>query len=132
MVKRPLPLVVTARLIFGCTGDSRRAPHPRIVSYSPAVTDIVYDLGLGEHLVGVTSWCILPAGQSKPIVGGETRPNTEAILGLGPDLIFIQQDPSSFNALRAQDPRVRVISVKTDSLAGILQSIRTIGQAAGV
>jgi iron complex transport system substrate-binding protein len=132
MVKRTLVGLVSLACILGCGPRPAPAPRPRIISYSPSVTDILYDLDLGEHVVGVTSWCILPPGQSKPVVGSETAINTEAVLKLRPDLIFIQQDPSRFQPLLRQDPNVRVLSVKTDSIEGILAAVRTIAEAAGV
>lgn len=126
-------ILAAAACLAGCkSAPPPPAPHPRIISYSPAVTDILYDLGLGPHVIGVTGWCIVPEGFGPRIVGDVTNPNTEAILALEPDLIIIQQDPSKFDPLRSQNPRIRVLSVKTDSLEGIIESVQTIAQAAGV
>ncbi len=125
--------MVSAMLAGGCRKSGSNAPRPRIISYSPSVTDIIYDLGLGEHLVGVTSWCINPPGMDKkPVIGNEKNPNTEAMLVFEPDIVFIQQDPSRFDPLKKLRPEVRIISVKHDSVSGIYDSIMTIGQAAGV
>ncbi len=117
----------------GCGDDERAAgaPHPRIISFSPSVTDIVYDLGLGDHLVGVTSWCILPEGESRPVVGTEQKAGIERIVSLDPDLIFIHQDAAPFERVRELLPDVRIISTQTDELDGILRSIRTVADAAG-
>jgi len=128
-----LSAVLLAPVVSGC----REKPPPadpaavRIISYSPAVTDILYALGLGDNLVGVTSWCILPDGASKPIVGSQSDVNEERILSLRPSVIFIQQSPGKFKSLKSLMPDLSVISLKHDSLEGILTSIRTIGRASG-
>ena len=128
MVKRLVVYLVAVVMLTGCSKPPAQAPRPRIISYSPSVTDILIDLGLEQHLVGVTSWCMLPAGVTKPIVGSESAINTETVLELAPDLIFVQQKTEKFDPLLKRLPSCRVVSVKTDSVEGVLQSIRTIGQ----
>jgi len=56
----------------------------RIVSLSPANTEIVFAIGAGDKVVGVTEYCDFPP-QVKKIdkVGGFTTPNIEAILQAG-------------------------------------------------
>jgi len=126
-----LPAVVLA---VGCRDESPDAQglRPRIISYAPSITDILYDLGLGDHIVGVTSWCILPAGQVKQVVGSESDVNTEAILSLQPDLIIVHQDLAPFEQVQKHRPGCRVISVRTRTVEGIIRSIETIADAADV
>ena len=130
--------MVTNRLVAavllaaaGCSDRASDAPHPRIISYSPGVTDILYDLGLGDHVVGVTSWCMLPEGQSKPVVGSALSPNTEMILALEPDLIFCQQDPSKLEAVRRRRPEVRIVAVPVRGLDEQLAAVAKVAEAAG-
>ncbi len=49
--------------------------HPeRIVSLSPSVTEILFELGLEDRVVGVSSWCHRPVqARSKPKVGSYVR-----------------------------------------------------------
>jgi len=135
-MRRLVPLVALLGLgiVAGCRDKSPDAqvPRPRIISYAPSVTDILYDLGLGDHIVGVTSWCILPAGQVKQVVGSESDVNTEAILALQPDLIIVHQDLAPFEQVQVHRPTCRVISVRTKTVEGIIGSIETIAEAAGV
>jgi len=83
--------------ISGCSNRSEQsekgANHPRIVSFAPSLTQILFDMGLSRNIVGVTRWCVLPKGVSKPIVGDRFHVNTEAILNVDPDIILIQQNP---------------------------------------
>ena len=52
-------LVMLLVCLGGCRREAVRpdAPRPRVVTYSPALTRIVFYLGLGEHVVGVSSQC---------------------------------------------------------------------------
>jgi iron complex transport system substrate-binding protein len=63
----------------------------RIVSLSPQNTEMLFALGAGEQIVGVTSYCNYPpAAQKLPQVGGfsSTSISLERVVGLNPDLII--------------------------------------------
>ena len=62
----------------------------RIVSLVPSQTELLYDLGLGDRVVGITKFCIHPNEwfDSKPRVGGTKNVNFEKIAELQPDLII--------------------------------------------
>jgi len=61
----------------------------RIVSLAPSVTEIIYKLGGGDRLVGVTSMCDYPPeAESIDNVGSYFKPNLEKIISLKPDIIF--------------------------------------------
>ena len=71
-------------------GREVRFNHPpeRIVSLDPSVTEILFALGLGNEVVGVTDYCDYPEqARSKSKVGGYINPNIEAIALLQPDLL---------------------------------------------
>ncbi len=64
-------------------------PPQRIVSLAPNITEILFSLGLGEKVVGVTRFCDYPPqAQEKEKVGGLVDPNLEKIKALNPDLII--------------------------------------------
>src|SRR5688572_32419675 len=68
----------------------------RIVSTSPSITETLFALGLGERIVGVSTFCRFPADvRNLPQVGTFLRPGTEIIAGLKPDLVFITVGPHS-------------------------------------
>ena len=70
------------------------APPERIVSTAPSITELLYALGLGNRVVGVTRFCRYPPeAQLKPKIGDYTSPNLEAIAALRPDLVIIQTNP---------------------------------------
>ena len=64
--------------------------HPqRVVSLSPAVTEIMFALGADDVLVGRTDFCTYPQeAESIPSIGGISNLNIESILALSPDLVI--------------------------------------------
>jgi iron complex transport system substrate-binding protein len=75
------------RLSTGKTGG-----HTRIISASPAVTEILFALNAGDRIVGNTTYCDFPEdAKTKPKIG-EYMPTTisiEMIVSLKPDIVFI-------------------------------------------
>lgn len=85
----------------------------RIVSLVPSITESLYDLGLGNQVVGITDYCIHPAGelQGLPHLGGPKNPRIADILDLKPDLVLANQEentPSTVTALRQANIEVWV------------------------
>jgi ABC-type Fe3+-hydroxamate transport system substrate-binding protein len=70
------------------------APPRSIVSLVPSVTASLFDLGLGDRLVGVTDYCVYPhAGVAAlPKVGGTKNPAVERVLALAPDLVIANRE----------------------------------------
>lgn len=61
----------------------------RVVSLSPAVTEILFALGAQDLLVGRTDFCVYPdAALDLPSIGGISNLNIESILSLNPDLVI--------------------------------------------
>lgn len=65
-------------------------PPKRIISIVPSQTELLFELGLNNEVVGLTKFCIHPAQQfkSKTKVGGTKKLNLELIRSLKPDLII--------------------------------------------
>ena len=73
---------------YGRTVVVPAAPQ-RVVSISPAVTEIMFALGAGDLLVGRTDFCVYPdAAGDIPSIGGISNLNVERILSMQPDLII--------------------------------------------
>lgn len=98
-------------------------PPQRVVSLVPSLTESLFDLGLGEVLVGVTEYCVYPSqGEAGgrlaglPRVGGPKNPRIEDILALKPDLVLANREETtrqSVEALEAAGIPVRVTFPKT-------------------
>ena len=80
-----------SRTLIDHTGREVKVPlNPqRIVSFSPAVTEILFELGLGSNIVGVSAFCQRPrevAGVRR--VGSYGSARTEVLDAVNPDLIL--------------------------------------------
>lgn len=69
------------------------ASPERIVSLAPNVTEIFFDLGLGAHVIAVSTYCNYPPEvKTKPKIGGMSNPSLEAIVALKPDMVVLTDD----------------------------------------
>ncbi len=69
-------------------------PPKRIVSLVPSQTELLFDLGLSDEVVGITKFCVHPRiwHKNKKRVGGTKTLNLEAIIDLKPDLIIANKE----------------------------------------
>jgi len=108
------------------------APPARIVSTSPSITEALFALGLGDRVMGTSTFCRFPAAAvSLPKIGTFLRPDAELIARLRPDLVVIHAGPSGIEQ-RLSALRIPFATVERGRLPGVYSSIRTIATAAGV
>lgn len=70
----------------------------RIISLVPSITETLFDLGLGNQIIGVTRYCIYPIeAQQKHKIGGTKSPKLEFIKNLKPDLIFVNEEENTID-----------------------------------
>jgi iron complex transport system substrate-binding protein len=105
----------------------------RIVSLSPNLTEIIFALGLGDRVVGVSSDSDWPIeAKQKPKMGTFWQPNTEAIIAAKPDLVvcesFLQHKEIAETLKRSG---INAISLRVESIEELYSAIISIGQAAG-
>ena len=69
----------------------------RIISTVPSQTELLFDLGLGDQVVGLTKFCIHPANHTreKERIGGTKNLNLEKILALQPDIIIANKEENT-------------------------------------
>jgi ABC-type Fe3+-hydroxamate transport system substrate-binding protein len=69
----------------------------RIVSLVPSQTELLYDLGLEDEIVGITKFCVHPfhLKSTKTIVGGTKQVHVEKIKGLQPDIIIANKEENT-------------------------------------
>jgi len=100
----------------------------KVVSLAPGVTEIVFALGQGGRLVGVTKFCDYPAAANQiKKVGGFLDINMEALIALAPDIVITY--PEHANKLEFLRERTKIVTVPHGRLADLLQSILDIGRA---
>ncbi len=125
--------VLCVFLLLGCTGCARKAtlrpatpPPQRIICGSPAVTEIVFALGCGDRVVGVSDYTAFPPeAQQKTRIGGIVNPNRERLLAVRPDCIVTQGKHDALSAF-ADTYGLQFQGVKLDTLADLYASIRAI------
>lgn len=103
----------------------------RIVSLSPSHTEILFALGLGERVAGVTTYCDYPLeAQSKPKIGGFSNPSVEKIIETSPDLVLAgDMHQQVVTALEAA--KIKVLVFTPNTMEDIFNTMTTIGKAAG-
>jgi iron complex transport system substrate-binding protein len=108
------------------------APPQRIVSTAPSITEMLYALGLGDRVAGVTTFCNYPPqAAKKPKIGTYLRPDVEMILSLRPDVVLAEKSMIR-QAITLPTLRLNVVELDDATITGIVESIRQIGALCGV
>jgi iron complex transport system substrate-binding protein len=107
------------------TIDPSEAPARRIVTLAPSATEMLFALGAGERVVGVSAYDDWPPEVTRlPRVGAMVNPSFEAIMALRPDALVGVQGPADLSVLeRLQRAGVRVFFPRAESVAEVLASI---------
>jgi iron complex transport system substrate-binding protein len=121
------------------TSVSLNKTPEKIVSCSPAVTEMVYALGLGSKVVAVTSYDDFPAEakalrDAGKVIGGFKNPSSEAILNYTPDLVLLEAGAPGHDDLAVQlrDSGVPVLVLYSqESLEDVYKCIDLLGKATG-
>lgn len=113
--------------------DVPAAPQ-RIISLVPSITELLFDLGLGNRMVGVTRFCIHPleARQNCANIGGTKQLHLDRIAELKPDLIIGNKEENT------KDEIEQLLAVHTVWMSDVntvpegIEMIRKVGQICGV
>ena len=106
----------------------------RIVSLAPNLTEILFAMGLGDRVVGVTSFCDYPEeAKRRQKVGGMSNPSIEAVVSLKPDLVVVTTDgnPMEFEG-RLRSLKIKTYVFRSRRLQELPQGVRGMGAALGV
>lgn len=104
----------------------------RIVSLCPSLTELVFDLGRGSELVGITDYCVHPADRVGAIekVGGTKSPAIARIVELAPDLVLLNEEE---NRREDAEALARAGVARHESfprdVQGTADMVRSIGEA---
>jgi iron complex transport system substrate-binding protein len=112
-------------------GGAVNRPVRRIVSLVPAATEMLFAMGAGDRLVGVSTYDRFPPQVTKiPQVGGLLDPNVERVLSLRADLVIVY---SSQTELRRQLERAHLTMFEYThrGLADVTDTIRSLGKTIG-
>ncbi|MCC6347788.1 MAG: ABC transporter substrate-binding protein, partial [Nitrospirales bacterium] len=104
--------IFVSLLLFLCIAPPVQAggAPQRIISLAPNLTEILFAIGLGDRIVGVTTFCDAPEeAKRKPKIGGMSTPSLEAVLTAKPDLVVVNTDGNQ----KEFERRLRSFHIKT-------------------
>lgn len=120
-------------LIFAASTSLYAKNPERIISLKPNITELIFALGAGDKLVGVTTWCDRPEAAKKiPKVSDYIKPNIEKIIALKPDLVISSEENSvraPIEFLRSNGTNILLLSFKT--IDDIIESVNKLSEATG-
>jgi len=116
---------------LGRSINIERIPQ-RIVSLAPSNTEIVFALGLGDKVVGVTEYCNYPPeALDKEKIGGYSTPNIEKIIELQPDLVLASSIHAKEFIPALEERGLTVFALAPENLDGIIEDIQMVGEVTG-
>jgi iron complex transport system substrate-binding protein len=133
-----LGICLAAGLAAGCgesappAGPAPEAGKPlRILSLTPNITEILFAMGLGDKVVGRSTYCNYPPeAAALPAVGDTLKMNLEKIIALHPTLAFVvTKRPDTARTLEGLG--IRTVTLRSDKMEELLASIETIGRETG-
>lgn len=104
----------------------------KIVSLAPNNTEVLFALGLGDKVIGVTSYCDYPEeAKTKEIVGDFSGNNLEKIVELAPDLVLIYGDGNEADNKILKDAGIKILGFMPETIDAVINDIETVGKATG-
>lgn len=109
-------------------------PPVRIVSLVPSLTELLFDLGLEDRLVGITKFCVHPyhLKSTKTIIGGTKKVHAEKIRLLQPDIIIANKEENTPEIVAAMQQIAPVWVSDICTIADTLHMITEFGKIFGV
>ncbi len=105
----------------------------RIISLVPSQTELLFDLGLDERVVGITKFCVHPKEwhQNKIKVGGTKKVNFKTIADLNPDLIIANKEENTPEIIDQLEKLCPVYISDVNSFDQAIEMIDSIGKLTG-
>ena len=119
------PMTITDGIGTSVTIESE---PQKIVSLSPSCTEILYALGLGDKMVGVSTWCTYPEEATKVEQVGDTYSvNIERIIEMEADIVFVSGHAGADAIEILNQTGIPVFCTATVTLDDIYNNILTMG-----
>lgn len=102
----------------------------RIISLVPSITELLFDLNLGNDVVAVTNFCIYPKDkvQFLPKIGGTKNINFEAVQAVKPDLIIGNKEENTIQDIEKLKSNFPVWMSDINNLDQAVETIKEIGK----
>ena len=109
-----------------------RSSNHRIISLSPATTEMLFAIGAGPMVVGVSDYCNTPAEVStRPRVGAVMTLNLEKTLSLKPDLFLTTDGTPRFYERLDRLSKAQIVQVSSVTLASVADNVLELGRITG-
>ena len=126
-----IALVIFVVVLIAPASATRQSSR-RIISLVPAVTEMLFAIGAGDRVVGVSSYDRYPPeALQRPRVGGLIDPDFERILSLKPDLVITYGTQSELID-RLRRARIDIFNYEHAGVADITATIRALGTRVGL
>ncbi len=130
MIKKILPIIILIYALgFPCQANPYEGHTLKVISLTPATTEILFALGLDEEIVGVSSFCNYPPeAKNKEKIGTFSQADVEKILLIKPDIVFctgLEQTPM---VTKLKQLKLNVCVSDPSNFDELFQSIREIGE----
>ena len=104
----------------------------RIISLAPANTEILFALGLGDRVIGVTTYCNYPPeAMEKPKIGDFSAPNLEEVVAMAPDLILASNLHKDKVIPQFEAKGLPIFALSPGTTDEILEAISMVGKITG-
>ena len=105
-------------------------PVKKIISIVPSQTELLFELGLKDEVIGITKFCIHPEHhfKTKTKVGGTKKLNIELIRSLKPDLIIGNKEENTKEDIELLEKEFPVWMSDIHTLEGAVETISQIGE----
>jgi iron complex transport system substrate-binding protein len=104
----------------------------RIVSHVPSITEMLFALGAGERVVGVSDYCDYPEeAESKTSVGNYFNPSIENIVALEPDLVLTDGHSEGIKQLDELEPPINYMVIDPADIDGVFEDLELLGKVTG-
>ncbi len=102
----------------------------RIVSHVPSATEILFAIGVGDRIVGVSNFDDYPPeAKTKTSIGNYYNPSIEKIISVNPDLVVT--DGSSKDIAQLDSAGIKYVVLYPKTIDGIMNNIELMGKATG-
>lgn len=124
-------LIATDRMSPGRIAGAAAEDPRRIISLVPATTEMLFAMGAGDRLAGVSSYDRFPPEVERlPRVGGLLDPDVERILSLKPDLVIVYDTQTDLKR-QLERAQVPMFSYVHRGLPDITETMRALGVRIG-
>ena len=131
-IRKVLIICLLSFYLLGLAPQNVSAAYQRIISTSPSITEILFAIGAGNRVVGVTDFCSYPERACLlPSIGGPLNPSTEVWISLKPDLIIHQTDSETIHK-NANSFGIPSLAVSVENIKSILTTTQKIADSLNI